>query len=215
MNKRMNNTTIRANVTAGARAAFTLVEVLVVIVIISLLLTIAVPSIQKIRVNIIRTQCFATVHLLSAACEYFKVDDNGGMYPPSAGGCNTLVQALTGYRDDDGEPGFGWRAAPGGAKKGPYNGAENVATRNNGGKPVFIDSFKNDILYYRFDTTSQSYNASDNTGLVPGDINNYVKSQGGTFLSKTFAIITPGADGQYTAKAMDPGSDDIANFLPE
>lgn len=214
MNKRMNNKTIRANVTAGARAAFTLVEVLVVIVIISLLLTIAVPSIQKIRMNIVRSQCFATVHLLSGACDYFKEDDNGGMYPPSAGGCNTLVQALTGYRNDDNEPGFGWRAVPGGTKKGPYNGAENVATRNNGGNPVFIDSFKNDILYYRFDTAKQQYNGGDNGG-GPGDINNYVKSQGGTFLSKTFVIITPGADGVYSAKAMDPGSDDIANFLPE
>lgn len=224
----MNNTTIRMRGTGPARLgpAFTLMELLVVIVIISLLLTILVPSVFSIRRDIARGQTQAVVRLLAGACEYYKQDDIGS-YPDSTPatmggypmkGRNRLVEALTGYLPlaADGEDGFGWRAVKGGRKCGPYHGAEEVATKMTGNGAAFVDTFGGEIYYYRYDTTGLKYNPADND-LGPADINVYAKDTAGTdYLSKTFLIMSKGSDGVWASgSAMSGGSDDITNFRPQ
>ena len=68
----------------SARSAFTLVELLVVIVVIGLLISILVPAVNAIRLKARETTTQGTLGTLDTAIETFKADGRvGGGYPPS------------------------------------------------------------------------------------------------------------------------------------
>lgn len=219
-----------------AAGAFTLVEVLTVIVIISLLLSVALPSIHKIRQNILRTQSLATVHLLAGACDYYRQDMNE--YPPSAPGSmggyamrgrHRLVECLTGYlpATADRVDGFGFRLADRGTVYGPYHGAENVRTKPRSGSSsgpayvpgppfAFYDSFDNEILYFRYDTNTNSYHAGDDVD-APNELDvggDYIrKSPGGAYFTMAYAIMSAGPDKLFSSFAHNSTTDDVTSFL--
>ncbi|MCK4601004.1 MAG: prepilin-type N-terminal cleavage/methylation domain-containing protein [Phycisphaerae bacterium] len=136
---------------ATYRAAFTLVELLTVLLIIALLLGIATPSIMSIRTSILVGQSRVTIGLIEGACEQYRNDF--GDYPPSDDpdnylgwyGCQLLPLFLIGYgpdaggdgdpygedndknlAEDDGRDGFGFRTTKRGMVYGPYNGTEKL-----------------------------------------------------------------------------------------
>lgn len=209
--------------TSRSAAAFTLMELAVIVFIITLLIGIVVPSITRARTLIRRTQAQATVNLLAGACELYKNDSNE--YPdstptPAWGGMNgrqRLVQCLTGYRNDDGQAGGGWRPSNRATVRGPYNGAETIPTTV--GK-VFKDTFQNEIFYYRFDAAANGYHAADNddapAGLTlqaaPGPTD-YLTPPGSTkYYTQTFAIMTAGPDKKFESKAANQNTDDVTSF---
>jgi len=200
--------------------AFTLVEMLVVIVIIALLIAIAVPSIFRIRINILASQTKATINLLSIGCDHYHADVD--QYPPLWGGLNgrqSLVECLTGYRDDDGKAGWGWRRETRGTVYGPYNGAEKVETTRKadpGATPAFIDSFGNQIYYYRYN--GSGFNAGDNSDNGPADLGAYTNNPAtGKPWTTKYVIMSPGPNGTWEAYNLAGGasSDDITSFVQE
>jgi len=186
---------------------------LVVISIIVLLLTIAIPGIYKARQNALREKSLATVRTLAVCCKAYKQDREADLgvgninanYPPPGG--TSLVTALTTQTTVSGAPA---NARLAGEMKlyGPYSGVENIPVENG----FFRDSFKNPILYYRYNTTTSVYDsaAGDNAGGPPIDA--YVGAQ---YNPKTFVIITAGPDKIFTSFATDATTDDVTNFLPE
>ena len=63
------------------QAAFTLVELLVIISIIVLLIGILVPALTSFQRNALRAKSFAIVNIIDGACKYYY--DDFGDYPPS------------------------------------------------------------------------------------------------------------------------------------
>lgn len=72
-----------------SRSAFTLVEVLVVIVIMALMAGLLLPAIQKIRENSQRTQCLSQLRQLAIAMHSYR-DNNSGYMPPFFGYAATI-----------------------------------------------------------------------------------------------------------------------------
>ena len=76
-------------ITRRARSAFTLVELMVVIVIIGILATIVVPNIFSRPEQARRAKAKAEVRILQSALAQFKIDT--GQYPVTAQGLEALV----------------------------------------------------------------------------------------------------------------------------
>lgn len=183
MNRQARHAEVPPGATARARTAFTIVELMLVIFIISLLIGIGVPSIDRLRSSYTRSLSLATLNMIEKACEIYKVnfkirasaEQPWKAYPP--GGNNSLVWALTGYvgdagddgtpgegdalKDDDGCNGFGFRRNKRGWVYGPYGGTEGIRTKDKRrGETVpryFVDAFDNEVFYYRF----QNYTVED------------------------------------------------------
>lgn len=72
---------------------FTLVEVMIVILIIAIILTIAVPNFITARTNSHRKSCIANLRKLDAAKEQWAMDNNAANGMAVTGGIGTLLGA--------------------------------------------------------------------------------------------------------------------------
>jgi prepilin-type N-terminal cleavage/methylation domain-containing protein/prepilin-type processing-associated H-X9-DG protein len=82
---------------------FTLVEILVVIAVISLLLGILIPALQKARFRANEISCASNLRQVNLALIMYAHDDDKSRYPLEATEHNphkTLLQKLSAYRDD-------------------------------------------------------------------------------------------------------------------
>ena len=185
--------------------AFTLVELAVVILIISMLLVMAVPSVNKAIIQAKRDTSKSIISQLEDACHLFKIDHD--FYPrsgdtnyPDWTGSQLLRLQLTGYgpdedddgapgnngdntdlstlATDDGVPGLGFRTAPQATTFGPYGSSADMPSMLLGQWPVFPDSFSNEIFYYSYDEVAGDYNDDDNKP---------VNSRGGEFTIEMYA----------------------------
>jgi prepilin-type N-terminal cleavage/methylation domain-containing protein len=213
--------------------AFTLIELLTVIVIISLLVGIAIPSIMEVKRQSMRRKSLAAIAQIEGAIRAyandFEVKATDRYYfscPPSTGysgkeGRHVLVWCLTGYgaESPDTKDGFGMRLTnPRLGDYGPYNGVESLPMKSEGGGPVFIDAFDNPIFYYRL-TTAGTYTSGDNSG-GPADIVRYATPLHTTdkpkLLRADYLLCSKGPDGTWWGELdWDPATDDITNFLGE
>ena len=162
------------------RGAFTLVELLTIIVILGMLISLAMPSIvQAMKVYRVRESRIYFDQIMGGITLYKndwkRIPPTGGWasgfpdylkgLPPSNDGAvgtnlmgaQALVQALLGYRDEDhdGKAGLGARSVERGKVYGPYVSGQ-LPTVSEGGKLSFHDAFGNRILYYRFEPGSGS-----------------------------------------------------------
>ena len=206
------------------RRAFTLVEVLTVAAVITLLVVMLLPALNKYRQIVKSGMSQAQINKLDLGCRQYFNEFNS-VYPPSSGyglsGGQLLVMFMTGigYSPASPLPGTppGFRELGGTVVHGPYNGAENIPTE--GGTPppthpYFLDVFNNPILYYcSVNPDTGGYNA-DNPG-GPGDVNGYARGNvsGDPYLRKDFLLMTKGADGQWCPSGKPvSASDDITNL---
>lgn len=222
------------------RPGFTIMELMVIVVIIAMLTALSVPSIVSIRRKAKRTLSLARLGMIDAACNLYETDFE--QYPPSAPdpnlgweGRHVLVQCLVGYQLDpngvefiDGKAGPGFRVVKRGKVYGPYNDTDKVPMTAGSDPRAFLDSFGNEIDYYRFDRNTRLYDSNDNTD-GPDDPNHanpvslYANSDpnaDGTtvpysFFRDGFILATPGPDRQWSAFVNDATTDDVTNFLKE
>ena len=111
-----------------------------------------------------------------------------------------LVQCLTGYRDDDNHPGYGYRLLPGGRVYGPWNGTERIPT--NGEPRHFVDGFGKEIEYHPFKDMTDYMRASDSGANA-------------IYYRSDYVVRSRGPDRRWD-NPREPSSDDITNlFRPE
>ena len=142
----------------------------------------------------------------------------------TSGTVQVLVEAMTGYLDNDGANGDGFRVAPRGKVYGPYVEKDKIRVASQTPKKVnldhlvYLDAFGNPILYYRSylvpagggNPATVTFQTADNAAALAGppDINAYV-SGGATLRRTDYVLCTPGADAAWDASA---GGDDCTNF---
>lgn len=199
---------------ARSAAAFTLLEMLTVVIIVGLLLTIGAPAVLHMQ-NIVRYKAsLATIGVIDGACKQFYKDHEH--YPPSSDGDEGRVllwQSLA----------VPFRLSEKGKMYGPYNGVEKMPVVGlAGGGYAFSDAFKYSIYYYRWDEDQSRYNNGDNTD-GPADIMRYVRTDGnasGPIARKDFILCSRGADGKWPDEFDNATNDylqrdDPTNFLEE
>ena len=142
----------------GARAAFTLVELLVVMGIIVVLIGLIFPSLGAVWKGGVRQRMTADLMAISTALDAYKQD--WGDYPKvyaNGTGSAVLTAALIGPGDNDGQVGPGWKSRVGAKTQQPYLPLEkfklvdplNPRTPNpNLNTAVIGDRYSNPILYY-------------------------------------------------------------------
>jgi len=226
----MNGTRTDRAPGGGRRAAhrgFTLVELMTVIVILTILIAIGAPAIVAARRQFRIDASRSLFGLIEGACRMYQADWKE--YPPSASaggmtGKQRLVEGLTGYRDDDGQAGWGARKTDRGPVYGPYNGAEHLETVSTAtGVQTFIDAFGNEIYYWRFEfdpqTRTGSYNADDNDAGRPANFAALIlefPSDPRSLWRRDFLLMSRGPDGQWdSAYVGNPKHNDITNFFRE
>jgi len=227
---------------AGRRQgrAFTLVELLVVILIIMVLVGISWPTIGKIQIHIRSNSSQAIVNVIHGACQQYQQEL--GEYPLDVA---NLVQELTGYQVlgdwnpktskfelGDGLDGYGMRLVPRGRKYGPYGGTENLHwAKRDGLEAVFLDAFNGPVLYSRYTGGTPPWQQLDKCGGPDGPpapqpvviMEKYLQNVDGKFFRMDFAVISRGPDGKWQPYCSeDPAgkrrwtpSDDITNLLNE
>jgi len=215
---------------------FTLIELLTVITILGLLLGILASTIGAVRLRSQVRKSQLIIGQLDAACRTFynerdeyplstvTVVEGDPPSPVRYTGSQWLVRALTGYRDDDLKPGWGFRDVERGKVFGPYNDTERleVAKIPDTTKYEFVDAFDRPILYYRYE---DGYEAGHNNGppaTGPGKLETYLKGPGDDYFRKDFVLISSGPDGKYLDDhppyqdgEWDRQCDDITNFLEQ
>ena len=212
---------------------FTLIEVLVVVAIIALLLTLFVPSLRQFQNQISRGRSQAIINLIDGACKMYYQDFKA--YPDSTPinygatkwyGRHRLVQALTGYlpRNEDGQDGYGFRTQDNSSSRwntvvyGPYNGAEKLQVKHlpaDTDPYVFLDTFGNQIFYYRYDETAKKYQPGDNSDAAKApSLGSYETNKESQLFQTTFLLMSAGADKEFTAWRDNNSTDDVTNFFP-
>ena len=184
------------------RIGFTLIEMLMVISIIVLLVGMLLPTVARVRVELIIKRSLADIAILSTGCQLYY-DDNDSQYPDSAGGGQQLLGLLVGA--------------------GTEYGCDAVKRTSQGGS--FADQFGHPILYYRFDKEANPkvYHSGDNPNGPP-DVDTYAKYYDGALLRyyrTDFLLMSAGPDAVFVdpkgPDASNPDddvvTDDITNFL--
>jgi type II secretory pathway pseudopilin PulG len=206
---------------AGRRGGFTLVELLTIIIILSMLISLTTPSILKAREIFKVNQTRATIGQLEAGCRQYRMDWEAN--PPSGTGRRgvvgglrgryALVQALLGYRDDDGITGLGARKRTRGKVKGPYVKGQKTSDKP-GKPPAFVDAFGSDVYYYRWEGDHEKgrFNEADNAD-GPSPLGVYVKDPNDDYYRQDYLLLSRGPDRAW----LKPGpnvrkTDDLANF---
>lgn len=208
------------------RGGFTLVELLVVIMVLGLLATIIVPSVARVRTNTMRSQSKMMVTMIDTGLRMYFDDHKQYPEPAAIKGRIVVAMALTGYgaKADDGEDGLGFRISDGagGWEKTlyvPYNDTQKLLQDEvvggvKTGKKIgpFLDAFDNPILYYRYDTVTKTYKASDNDDLTAKPSVPSYMQKGAAFYRTDFVLCTAGSDGVFSSTGS---SDDVLNFTRE
>lgn len=226
--KRNSNKLIRR------RSAFTLVELLVVMFIVGMLATIAVPTVSEYLRVAKQGASLTVLGQIQGACALYKSDFEelppssalGGVYSGWQG-CELLALFLTGYgpdknsdgipgkdwAKDDGHEGFGFRVERRGRVFPPYNGTEKTDMRRGAsGRPYFVDAWDNPICYYRYDN---GYDPGDNRGDPgngPGNVA-YARDGGGVYYRRDIWLSSRGNNGEWDAPSDGGENDDVTNFF--
>ncbi len=190
------------------RIGFTLIEMLMVISIIVLLVGMLLPTVARIRVEVMIKRTRADIAILSTGCQLYY-DDNDSRYPVSAGGAGGGQQLLGQLVDVK------------------QYGCDAVKRTSQG--DCFADQFGHPILYYRFDNGAKQYHSGDNLTLNgPGNVDVYAKFYDGAlrYYRTDFLLMSAGPDavfrdpklgedqdGDPEDSADDVVTDDITNFL--
>ncbi|MCP4374560.1 MAG: type II secretion system protein [bacterium] len=194
-----------------AGRGFTMIELLVVMLVITMLLVIAVPAIMTFRNQ---SKINATQAIIN------MVDGAVGMYYshhktyPNTG---ELAIKLIGLEDDDFHPGPGYRIQERGEVYGPWNGVDEIKH----GDKNFIDIFGNTIWYCKFnnnysDSTFEYTKTEDNVTLA--GIRDYATDASGKFYRRDYILMSPSADSKWGLPRNDgssgnPLTDDVTNFF--
>lgn len=212
-------------------SGFTLLEMLLVIAILGLLVSIAVPSLLAVRRRAKISVSQQRIDSIAAGVEQYHSEQ--GDYPPASidglSSARTLCLYMIGwaedknhdgqaakgafkFHEDDGNDGFGWRRpdSPRGRVYGPYNGLDD-APRSDESTPVILDEFGNTIWYARYDDASGKMVIKDDPGL-PGK---YFQDEDDKYYRKDFAVFSAGPDEEFQRQATDSESDDLSNFQPQ
>jgi prepilin-type N-terminal cleavage/methylation domain-containing protein len=196
------------------RIGFTLIEMLMVIMIIVLLVGMLLPTVARIRVEMMISRSRADIAIIATGCQLYY-DDYERQFPPSdwgtgdAGG-KRLVHHLVG----DG-------------KSYGCDSLKMVEDRLDQ-DDSFGDQFGHPILYYRFDKEAGIYDPDDNpSGPIDAE-NTYAKFYDGALrhYRTDFLLMSAGPDavfrdpklgedqdGDPENSADDIITDDITNFL--
>jgi prepilin-type N-terminal cleavage/methylation domain-containing protein len=210
-----------------ASGGFTMIELLMVMMVITVLLTIGVPTIMRFRVQAKINACRVTVNIVDKAIAMYHGQHN--KYP----GKDSLAEDLIGlkYDGDDGEevddfqPGVGYRLQARGPVYGPWNGVDKLAH----GASRFSDAFGQAIVYSLFNADSgyedndfDSENAED--GVNINNINDYAKNENQGYFRRDYILMSPSANGKWgklrglTDSEKENGAvptDDVTNFTRE
>ena len=206
----------------NAREAFTLLEMLTVIIIVGLLLSIGTPAVLRMQVIAMRNTSMASINVIDGGCRLYA-NDFDQKFPPSCpdSGRKGAQQAYWYLARK-------YRVRDMGRFYGPYNGCERV----NAGSNTFYDAFDHPVLYYRWDKDDHGsgapadpkYHGEDNDD-DPSDINKYATTEGtGKILQRDFILCTRGPDGKWPHERVDEGEpevkafserDDITNLVKE
>jgi prepilin-type N-terminal cleavage/methylation domain-containing protein len=191
----------RRRATPAARAAFTLVELLVVMGIIGVLVAMLLPAVNRAVIAVRNASCKNRISQIEAGLASFKSD--WGVYPPSDRSHEDATAVLTGESPGSdygksllavaligpGPEAKGWgksleNESPkyklpfGGTSEsqvyGPYYQGEFRWTGRGAYIPDAFPSPDRPILYYKFDRRTGTYNHEDNP---TGDINEGFQSE--------------------------------------
>jgi prepilin-type N-terminal cleavage/methylation domain-containing protein len=204
-------------------SAFTMIELLVVMLVISILLTIGVPAIMQYRTQAKINACQVTVNIIDTAIGMYHGQHN--KYP----GKNTLPSDLIGlaYNDDgeeieDFQPGVGYRLQRRGPIYGPWNGVDKL---KHGGS--FSDTFGQSIVYRLFnadsgyvddDPDNEDFDSEKSEdGVNINDINDYARNKDDGYYRRDYILMSPSADGKWglirgTDDSNIEPTDDVTNF---
>ena len=134
-----------------ARGGFTLVELLVVLLVLSVLGSVIVVGVIRARdgASVARTR--GDLQTIASALEQYKADF--GKYPPVAlnvRGAHVLARALIGPgpATDDGQDGPGFRTVTGGRIYKPYLSADSLRVKQDGAGWVLLDAGDHPIEYF-------------------------------------------------------------------
>ena len=254
MDKR--NTGRSGAATAAIARGFTLIELLVIVAIIGLLIAIGGSTAVSARRTAMRAASIAMLRTLDVGLATYKEDHGvfpesrwvgfatGNQYAGDWDGSQCLVQAMLGYLPAESESdgwldrndGDGFRLLTRGRVYGPYVPGDKMATRKIDStedppveRPVFVDSFRNPVLYYKFDRYDSEGNIDEENGDWeyspdhnfhegadgPTNINTYVKRGGGSdkdYLRRDYVLCTRGHNKRWWTSSGG-GDDDCTNFL--
>ena len=206
---------------------FTLVELLVTILIIMILVGTMLPTLAKVRVEVLSKKSQSIVNVIEGGVLGYYADMD--RYPEN---CGELVQKLTGTSDADLNPGFGFRLVSRGVVYGPYSGTDELSfsTVDQGAATTFfLDAFGRSVLYYRFDPFTNTFLSPGNYG-GPQDQSQTDDAEGNMryitlaaylqgapdpanptadkWYRKDFVLMSRGPDGEWGAKRPHPSAPD-------
>jgi prepilin-type N-terminal cleavage/methylation domain-containing protein len=235
-NKKTVSTTLPKAPQGGG---FTMIELLVVMFVITMLLTIGVPAIIKIRTQSKINSCQVTVNIIDKAIEMYHGAHN--RYPSVEGMPAELYgQAYASEQQggaineiEDYQPGPGYRLQPRGRIYEPWNGVDKLKRSGDyvsGNRVFFQDAFSRSIWYCLFtgepEAGQKAYHDAefDRAASEPGisliDIDDYAKNKQNKYYRRDYILMSQSADGMW-GKVRGPDArddqyaeptDDIHNF---